>query len=211
MGAGLNMHTDDEKMTLTKYILYSVPFLFGIVICVFLSLRVYRGFISMDDSFVRVVMPGTAKILLVKPGNYTIFHEHKSVVGNEIYSSQTDAVSGIRCDLKNEESGEMVTLKPSLSNSTYSLGSREGRSVFDFTVTNGGAFEFKCAFPEGAQQGFKTVFAFNQGFTAELLTLIFMIFGIIGIFIVSGCVTAALIIIKLHNISEKTGKQPVVE
>lgn len=205
------MQPVQTRLTLVHYLFYSLPFFLGIVICIALSVHVYRGFASLGSSFVRVVMPGQARITLAKSGSYTIFHEYTSVVENEVYSVAPEALSGIRCNLNDAESGETIVLSPSASNSTYSLGSREGKSVFDFTVARGGTYEFKCFFPDEARHGLKTVLAIGQGFTMKIVSVIAMIFGIVMIFIVSASATAALIIIKLHRISQQTGEQPVVQ
>jgi len=200
-------HTTSEKIPWTKIALYCVPFVVGIVICAVLTVYVYRGFVSLGKSFERVVVPGVATITLAKPGSYTVFHERKSIIGNEIYSASPEAISGIRCIVKEALSGEEIQLTPSSSNATYSLGSREGVSIFDFAIAKGGAYEFKCFFPDGARRGLKTVFAIGQGFMTELFILIFSIFGAVALFIVSASVSAALIIIKVYNRSQRAPEQ----
>ncbi len=200
--------TTPEKIPWTTYALYLVPFLMGLAVCTVLTVYVYRGFVELGASFSRVVVPGKATITLAQPGSYTVFHERKSIMGNEIYTSSPEAISGIRCIVKEAASGEEITLTPSSTNATYSLGSREGVSIFDFSIARGGAYEFACAFPDGARRGLKTVFAVGQGFMSDLFSSIFAIFGIVAIFVISASVSAALIIIKVYNKSQRAQNQP---
>ena len=186
------------------YALSVIPFIVGIAVCVWLGLKVWQGLVQFDKSLLRVVVPSEKIIVLTSPGDYTIFHEHKTVADGIIYSSSEDAISGMRCQMKNSITNEGVSLKPSSANLTYSFGSKEGRSIFDFDAGKGGTFRLSCLFPEARSSETKTVLAIGQGFGAEIFNTISYIFTIIAIFMVSFAASAAAII---YLIVKKPGKQ----
>lgn len=171
-----------------------IPFIVGIVVCVWLGMRVWRGLVEFDKSLVRVVVPGEKVVVLPAPGDYTIFHEHKTVVDGIVYSSSEDSITGLRCTLKNNLTNENVPLTPSSSNMTYSFGSKEGRSIFDFNAGKGGTFHLSCLFPEAEHAGVKTVLAIGKGFGAEIFNMISFIFTIVAIFLVSFSASVAAIV-----------------
>lgn len=176
------------------YALSAIPFIAGLAICALLGMRVWRGLVAFDNSLLRVVVPGEEIISLPAVGDYTIFHEYKSIVDDIVYSSSEDSVSGMRCALKGASADEGIPLRSASSKSNYSFGSREGTSLYGFRLAKPGEYRLRCDFPSGGHEGPRTVLAIGQGFGKEIFQTIFFIFGIILIFIVSFGATAGAIV-----------------
>jgi hypothetical protein len=186
--------TQEQNKKWHLYLLASLPLIIGIVVCVFLSLKAWRNISVFENSLARVVVPGEKILNLTAPGDYTIFHEYRTVVDGIVYSSPEYIISGLSCTLENAHTGEVIPLKPSTSNMTYSFGSREGRAVFNFSVAEAGKLRFGCLFPGAESKETKTVLAIGQGFGEEIFNMIFLIFGIVSIFIVSFSITTGVIV-----------------
>lgn len=54
---------------------------------------VLRMIQEVPDSLTRIVVPGEAELDLTEPGSYTIYHEHRSVVDGQVFSSTADISS----------------------------------------------------------------------------------------------------------------------
>jgi len=176
------------------YVLSMIPFLAGLAVCVLLGVRVWQGLVQFDKSLLRVVVPGEKAVALPNSGDYTIFHEHKTIVDGIVYSSSEDSISGLSCTMKDSRTGENVPLRPSSSNMNYSFGSTEGRSLFDFSLGGAGVFRLSCLFPGAESGGAKTVLAIGQGFGREIFNTISFVFMIIAIFVISFGASAAAIV-----------------
>ena len=94
---------------------------------------------ALDEGTTRIVAPGTATLVLDKPGHYTIFHERRSLVDGRYYAS--DSVDGLRVTLVAEGSGAPIELGQPKMSSSYEIGSREGRSFLDFDIAQPGNHE----------------------------------------------------------------------
>jgi len=68
----------------------------GVVIFVALILT---GITGLGKDLIQVAAPGEKKLELTKTGEYTIFHEYRSVVGNKVYSGSSD-ISGLTVTVK---------------------------------------------------------------------------------------------------------------
>jgi len=119
---------------------------------------------SVDAGMIRVVVPGTATLDLGKAGTYTIFHEKQSVVDGRFYAS--DSVSGLRVDVIAEATGAPVRLESATSTS-YSMGSRQGTSIFAFTVQQPGRYRLTTSLASG-----QAVLAIGQGTFGAIFALV---------------------------------------
>jgi hypothetical protein len=119
---------------------------------------------SVDAGMIRVVVPGNATLDLGKAGTYTIFREKQSVVDGRFYAS--DSVSGLRVDVIAEATGAPVRLEPATSTS-YSMGSRQGVSIFAFTVDRPGRYRLTTSLAGG-----QAVLAIGQGTFGAIFALV---------------------------------------
>lgn len=143
----------------------------------------FKNLSGLGESLQQVVVPGRADLELTEPGQYTVFYEYRSVVGNRVYSTERD-LRGLRCALAAKESGSRVVLSRASSSSTYTLGGREGVSVFEFRVDQPGTYEFSATYGAG-REGPEVVMAIGHDFTGRLLRAIFgglgLFFGSLGL------------------------------
>jgi len=126
---------------------------------------------NIEDSLEQVVVPGKKELQLSKVGRYTIFHEHRSVLGDKMYSTGAD-ISSLQLGLASKDTGERIELSPASTHSTYSFGSRSGVSVFSFRIDEPGRYELSARYPKGEQTP-EVVLAIDHGFLRKLLTAIF--------------------------------------
>lgn len=184
-----------SKTTWRFYALACLPFALGLALAVFLIAKAMTDIMAFGGAMERIVVPGKDTIVLSKPGKYTVYNEHKSMIGNKVYSSDENSVSGIECRLRDIRTGGDILLSPSSMNSTYSIGSMEGRAVFDFSIEKPGPYEFGCFFTSGFRNNQESVMAIGQGFGGEIMKMIFMIFGAVAALILSAGATTAIIIV----------------
>ncbi len=142
------------------------------------------GLTGLSDSLTQIVVPGERELTLKEAGDHTVFHEYRSVVGNKVYSTGKGGSSGLRCTLRSKATGREIPLSPSSMNSTYSMGSRSGASIFDFSIDSPGDYLFAAQYPPG-QDGPETVLSVAQGFVKKLMVTILgglgMMFGGLGL------------------------------
>jgi hypothetical protein len=119
---------------------------------------------SVDAGMIRVVVPGNATLDLGKAGTYTIFHERQSVVDGQFYAS--DSVAGLRVGLVAEATNAPVRIEPATSTS-YSMGSRQGASIFAFTVDRPGRYRLTTNLT-----GSQAVLAIGQGMFGAIFALV---------------------------------------
>ena len=161
------------------------------------GVTLWKGLSGMGSKLQQVVAPGKAEITLSEPGDYTIFYEHQSVVGNRVYSTG-DSVPGLECMLVSKSSASPVELRRSGVDSTYSFGGRSGKSVFDFHIDHPGVYEFSSGYSEGSD-GEEVVLAVGKGITSDILMTIFgglaVVFGSIALAVAIVVITA----VKRHK------------
>jgi hypothetical protein len=120
---------------------------------------------AVEAGMIRIVVPGSASVTLDKPGTYTIFHERKSAVDGQYYAS--DTVAGLRVQLVAEAGGAPVNIVVPTSSTTYSMGSRQGASIFAFTVDQLGRYRLITTMTGG-----QAVLAIGQGTFGAIFALV---------------------------------------
>jgi hypothetical protein len=156
------------------------------------GLDMFSGLRGMDDKFQRVVVPGTSVINLREAGDYTIFHEYRSVVGNKIYSTE-EQLSGLEVKLGSKTTGAPVPISPSTGSGTYEFGGRAGTAVFSFSIKDPGDYELSASYPQG-KEGPDVVLAVTRGFETGLVSTVL---GSLGILFTCLLISAALAIYTL--------------
>jgi len=93
---------------------------------------------GIGENAVRMLAPGTREIACDEPGTYTIFHEYESDFGGKVYSQAKGSVD-LRCTVTRKDDGQPVSVHHP-AHVTYNYGSREGVSVWAFTVDTAGPY-----------------------------------------------------------------------
>ena len=111
---------------------------------------------AVASSLIEVTMPGSRSLTLKEPGTYTIYRETPA--------------AGLRLTLASP-SGAAVPLQASNGNSTYSMGNRDGTSIFTFTVTEPGTYRLTGTLPDGRSEP-KVVLGVEHGLLARMFQAI---------------------------------------
>lgn len=188
---------DDQKISPSHwyYALAGVVFVAGWVLFALLLIKSLSG---LGAKLQQVVVPGEADITLRERGEYRIFYEYQSVVGNRVYSTEEN-LSGLKCDLVSKATNSKIALSPSSVNSTYELDGRSGKAVFQFSIDQPGVYQLSAGYPKG-QQGPEIVLAVGKDFTARLLLTIF---GGIALVFASFAIAVAIALIAFLKRSKK--------
>jgi hypothetical protein len=182
---GTSMSEKKVKPSAWFYVLAGLVLVGGMAGFVFFLIG---GLSDLSGGLTQVVVPGSQELTFSKSGTYTVFHEHKSIVGNKMYSMTPGGLAGLQCRMVSKTDGQEVSLSPTRMNSTYSMGSRSGVGVFDFTIDSPGEYLFSAKYPAD-EEGPQAVLAVGHGFVEQLLKTVFG-----GIGIMFGSLAAAIAI-----------------
>jgi len=150
------------------YVVSAFIFLCGIILFAYLLTTGINSSISSINT--KVIVPGTETIEFVETGKYTIYLEQSSDLGGKIY--ETNDINGLKLSLRNIETGEEVKLINTVFESSYNLGSRKGKSIFNFEVEKTGKYEIKGWYESDKDE--KVVIAIGKGFIASLVRTILL-------------------------------------
>lgn len=190
------MNSIDEKIKPGRW-------LYGVAVVIFfigisaLGAFLYVNISGITESGKQVVVPGKSDIFLDGPGNYTIFHEYRSVVNNKVYSTNSD-ISGLKCFLKDRSTNSEIKLSLPAGNSTYTIGGREGRSILEFRIEKSGPYELS-AYYEGISNGPEIVLAVEKNFMGKIFMLVLGALAILFFTIAAGVSIIVITIIKREN------------
>lgn len=136
------------------------------------------------------MVPGSATINLAEAGTYTIYHEDRSLVDGEYYSSR--AVDGLVVRVQSP-SGRDVPVARTATTSSYSFGDRGGTSILEFTIDTPGAYRFTGTL-RGRNQP-RVVLAVGKGVVGAIFEMVgvtlVIVFGSLG---VAGAILAIVLI-----------------
>jgi hypothetical protein len=126
------------------------------------------GLAGSAERMTRVVVPGQAELDLQQPGNYTIFHEYQSTIGNRVYN--VESVSGLNVSVRAKAGGPPLPLRSGVS-SQYNYSGHAGRSLFNFEIREPGSYILSAAYDDGRKEP-QTVLAIDRGFVGSLVVTI---------------------------------------
>ncbi|MDP6636256.1 MAG: hypothetical protein QGG42_15255 [Phycisphaerae bacterium] len=161
------------------------------------------GLSDLSGGLTQMIVPGQHQITLSETGSHTVFHEHRSVVGDKVYSTGPGGISGLRCKLVSKADGREIPLHQGSVSTSYSMGSRSGVSIFDFSIDSPGEYVFSAQYPPG-RDGPETVMAIGHGFVGQLLVTIL---GGIGIMFGSLGLAAAIAVVTFVK-RRRSGRRP---
>jgi hypothetical protein len=174
---------------------------------------IWKGVSSIPSKVQQVVAPGETDLTLPAPGNYTIYYELRSTIGNQVYSTGDD-VPGLECSVTAKESGKAVALTRSTVASTYSFGGRAGVSLFDFHIDQPGVYRIAATYPAG-RQGSEVVLGIGHGVAATIVTTVVKSLGILFSSLAIGMTLIVVTAVKRHNAAKRLstagGPPPPIE
>ena len=126
----------------------------------------HRGrIVAVANGLTPIVVPGSAELKLTGPAHGTIFVEHRSSVGTQIFVTQP-GVSGLQCTLTSPD-GEELPLATAWIAFTYDRGLRAGQALYDFKIPRSGTYRLNAVYPQGAA-GSSLVLAVGHGYLGDL-------------------------------------------
>jgi hypothetical protein len=120
------------------------------------------------DRMMRLVVPGEAELRLHQTGTYTIFHEYRSTLDGRVYD--TPSIDGLDVTVRAVPSGRLIELMRG-ADSSYTFSGSAGRSLFDFEVSEPGAYRIAGVYADGRKEP-QAVLAVDRGFVGDLLVTI---------------------------------------
>ncbi|NLJ75174.1 MAG: hypothetical protein GX331_09320 [Firmicutes bacterium] len=155
-------------------------FVAGIGLFVFLLLSGISS--SIEQLGDPMVMPGTVEIRLEETGIYTIYLERTRVMDGTLYESVN--VSGLKCAVKNSDTGQIVEVSSPRINTNYSWRGRRGMSVFELEIETPGMYEISGYYELG--EGPKAVLVVGKDFRQSLgRSILFSIGALIVTLVIS--------------------------
>lgn len=156
---------------------------------------VFRTVTTFTDGMTQMLAPGSEMLELEEPGKYVIYHEHRSVFGGRTYSAQK-VPKGLACSVSSERTGEALEVRGATSNTTYSFGSREGVSLFEFSIVSPGTYELVATRDGDASP---VILAVGRDSFARLMITIFAAVGICMASFFLGIGMGVLVYVKRQN------------
>lgn len=98
----------------------------------------------------QLVMPGAAELDLYRPGTYTIYYEHESVVNGIVYHRHVTPPL-IHVQVTELVTGADIPVTAVPMTDTYILGEREGASWFAFAIERPGRYRIAARYPTRTQ------------------------------------------------------------
>ncbi|HEX2052313.1 MAG TPA: hypothetical protein VHJ78_01125 [Actinomycetota bacterium] len=138
--------TEKIKPGRGRYVLAALVLVVGWAIAGMGIVGVLTG---VTENLQQVVVPGEHVFTFDQAGDYTIFYEHESVVGNQTFS--TGDLNGINVAVTSLKTGESLSLDEPSTELTYSQGGRSGQSLAAFTIPEAGDYRLQAGYPEGQQ------------------------------------------------------------
>jgi len=130
-----------------------------------------------ERSAIRLVLPGRHRIFL-KSGTYTIFHEQRAVVNNQVFLSPK-TLPGFKCSLASESAGEALPIRPFEGHAEYETGGSQGVAVASIAIPEDGWYWLDCA-TDSSLNAEPFVLALRHQFTKRFLMRAGLV-GVIGL------------------------------
>lgn len=174
------MEKPAQKLSIGPFITGGAIILLGII---FFVGNLISGLAKIDSGMIRFIAPATTVLSLDKEGEYTIFHEYRSTMDGRVFSDSN--LPSARVSVKSQATGKEIPLNSSSTRSTYSMGSREGMSLFNFNVEAPGKYDVNVEFPDSGKD-YQTVFSVVHDFGKDLVVLILNCVGILLVALFAG-------------------------
>lgn len=178
------------------------PVVIGLGVALFFFIT-FTGLSGIPERLSQIEAPGTREMTFSEAGKYTIFYEHRSVMGGKIYDTGEN-LSGLWCTVVSKETNAPVPLtQPSVSTS-YTVGSRSGVAVLEFNIERPGVYQMSAEYPDKSD-GQRVVLAVGQGVTGRIAATV-----IIGLAALFGSIGLALVIAVVTFVKRRRAKKALM-
>lgn len=160
--------------------------------------------LSLEKDSSRFVMPGTGEVEFAEPGDYTIYYEHRSVIGDRSFSTP-ERPPNIVCRMRSIEDGKALPVQPARFSSSYEMGSRAGVSLYSVHVERAGTYELAVDYAKG-KTGDEFVLSVGSGF-GEIVFVILA--SVCGTILFGGIGLVVLIVTFVKRMSAKSKMEEI--
>lgn len=149
------------------------------------------GVLGVADGLERVVIPTGGAVTLAEPGTYTVFYEHKSVVGGQHYNTSLH-LPIVTVEIRDAAApgASPLPLRPPFFLMNYNTTSYEGESVWSFDAPAAGTYRVDASYANPTEP--PRVLAIGKGLAGDILRLVLTIFG--GVAVLGLGVIAAFVV-----------------
>ncbi len=167
--------SDQRKKLGPSKVYYGIAVVFAVAGIVMAILTMVIGLLKINDHSLRLIVPASNEFFL-EAGNYTVFHEYKSEIDGKFYQTLNADISELRMSVYDYELEEYIEIKQPTASSTYTMGNREGYSIWAFSLEEDAHVMVDIWYLNN--EGPDAVLSIQNGFGSGLVRIIlfFMIF-----------------------------------
>ena len=188
----------EKKVGRGGYVLCVLIILLGVISAA--GVLIY-SFQTWDRGVSRVLIPGEHELELTETGSYTIFHEYRSQHNGSVFSN-SEGVPGLVCVVRDPQ-GQSLPIDTPLGTQTYSLGSYSGQAIFTFEADSPGTYVLDAHYPEIASDKPQAMLSIGDNIVS---TILFAVFGSLGVGIGSFAVATIVFVITLIRRMKNAGE-----
>ncbi|MHC4344125.1 MAG: hypothetical protein ACYSUP_05520 [Planctomycetota bacterium] len=145
----LAMRTDKITPSGGYYILSAAIASFGAILwLVFFFIL----FFSITESIIQVVVPGVHRLKLPSPGQYTIYHEYRSVVGSRSFATDKNVALHLVCSIEPADRAGEIAVSATSPHAKYEIDGRRAVSIFKFQIDQPGEYVLTAKYPGGEER-----------------------------------------------------------
>ncbi len=139
----------------------------------------------------RFVAPGETELTVEKPGERSIYYEHKSTVDGRRFSTPKE-MPPLTCEVTGPD-GEAVSVEAPSGSVSYERSARKGKQVYVFTATKPGTYRVRASYP-AEQSGPEVVLAVGQ---MDVLGFVGAVFGSCAALLLGGLLAVGGLVITI--------------
>lgn len=136
------------------------------------------------------LIPGSIEVQLPRGGDYTLWHEYRTIFNGKSYTASTNLPVGLKVVFKNCNTGSNVVMEPHHS-AAFTSNLTAGRSVGHFTISTPGRYIVSVSGPIKQP----LVFSFREDWLLEVLGQTFLLLMVGGLLALIGIVMLIVIFI----------------
>ncbi|MFC2027694.1 NINE protein [Chloroflexota bacterium] len=149
----------------------------------------------------RFVVPGIHELDFDDTGKYTLFYEFKSSVDGWEYSTG-EYLKSVKVSIESEDDTRSVKMSSASGDMSYEIGSRAGKSLFEFEIEEPGTYIVTTEYRDGTSTP-EVVFAIGPSF--DILGNILRSFGIGFAGFVLGTLVLVWVFLKRRKVRNEMG------
>ncbi len=185
------------------------PWLYGIgagiiiIALVLATVLFFSGIFNLTPD-TRFVVPSSQELNFDDAGKYNIFYEFQSSINGKAYSTG-ESLKGMEIDIQSEDGSQLVPLSTILWNTSYQIGTRAGRLLYEFDIKEPGIYILTTNYRDGTTTP-EVVFAIGPHLDIFGITIRSIVIGYGGLIL--GCFVILLVFHKRRKAADQIMPPP---